>query len=181
MKLRILVVAAIVVGVTLIPATAWAKGAKAVTITGPGLEQPVHVAHTPAPKSVTASRLAQATGLYYAAFRTTPTPMTDTRPAGRLGPRYRAVYELYAAAGTVTVRQDLYPFAAAGFVSHTPSGQRVSAGTTPGGWYVATDSFNGVDSRSATAMLVALGAPDRRSRSVRSAGVARAALVIHLA
>jgi hypothetical protein len=170
MKLRIVVVAAIVIGVALVPATAWAKGAKDVTITGPGLQKPVHVENTAGPKIVEVNRLAQATGLYYAAFHTTPTPMTDARPAGKLGPRYRAVYELYASEDTVvTFRQDLYPFAAAGFVSHTPSRQRVFGGTAPGGWYVATDSFNGVDSRSATAMLVALGAPDRRASSVKAA------------
>lgn len=164
MKLRILVVAAIVVAVALVPATAWAKGAKNVTITGPGLQKPVHVENTAGPKIVAVSRLAQATGLYYAAFHTTPTPMTDSRPAGRLGPRYRAVYELYASEDkVVALRQDLYPFATAGFVSHTASGQRVFDGTAPGGWYVATDSFSRVDSRSATAMLVALGAPDRQA------------------
>jgi hypothetical protein len=170
MKLRILVVAAVVVAVALVPATAWAKGAKNVTITGPGLKKPVHVENTPGPKIVAVNRLAQATGLYYAAFQTTPNPMTDVRPAGKLGPRYRAVYELYASEDkVVTIRQDLYPFATAGFVSHTPSGQRVFDRTAPGGWYVATDSFNGVDSRSATAMLVALGVPDRRARSVKTA------------
>ena len=169
MKLRIIVVAAIVVGVALVPAAAWAKGAKDVTITGPGLHKPVHVENTAGPKIVEVNRLAEATGLLYAAFRTRPSPMTAARPAGKLGPRYRAVYELYAAEGkVVVVRQDLYPFAAAGFVSHTPPGQPVFERTAQSGWYVTADSFStGLNGRSATAMLVALGATDRRARSVK--------------
>jgi hypothetical protein len=169
MKLRIVVIAAVAAAVTLVPTTAWAKGPKNVTITGPGLQQPLHLENTTGPQPVTVNDLAQATGLYYAAFHTTPTPITDTRPAGRLGPRYRAVYALYASQNTVTkVRQNLYPFAKAGFVTYTPSHQRLFNRSVPGGWYVATTSFNGIDGQAATAMLVALGAPDRRARDVKA-------------
>ena len=87
----------------------WAKGAKDVTISGPGLHRPVTVENTVGPHVVEVNRLAEATGVFYAAFRTKPSPMTRARPAGRLGPRYRAVYELYASeATTVTIRQDVY-------------------------------------------------------------------------
>ena len=160
MKLRILVVATIVAGVALVPGSAWAKGAKGVTITGPGLDQPVHVENTAGPAVVEVNRLSEATGLLDAAFRTRPSPMTRARPAGTLGPRYRAVYELSASEDTtVVVRQDLYPFAAAGFVSYTPPGQRVFEKTATSGWYVATDAHDtGIDGQSAVTMLVALGA-----------------------
>ncbi len=167
MKLRILAAAAIVVGVALIPATAWAKGAKSITITGPGLGQPAHVENTGGPEIVDVNRLAEATGLLYAAFRATPTPMTHARPAGKLGPRYRAVYELYAGENeTVVIRQDIYPFAAAGFVSYTPPGQHVIDRTARSGWYLTTDTYDtGLDSPNATAMLVALGARHPHARS----------------
>ncbi len=167
MKLRTLAVAIVVVGVVLIPTTAWAKGAKDVTITGPGLHQPVHVENIAGPTIIEVNRLAEATGLLYAAFRTTPSPITHARPAGKLGPRYRAVYELYASeSNTVTIRQDLYPFAAAGFVSYTAPGQHVFQRTARSGWYVTTDKYNtGVDSPSATAMLVSLGAPPPKAKS----------------
>jgi hypothetical protein len=162
MKLRILIVGAIVAGVVLLPATAWAKGAKDVTITGPGLATPVHLENAAGPTTVDVNRLAEATGLFYAAFRAKPTPMVEPRPAGRLGPRYRAAYELYVAQDKVeVVRQDLYPFAAAGFVSYTPPGQRAFEHRTQSGWYVSTNSAT------ATAMLVTLGAsrlPIRQSR-----------------
>jgi hypothetical protein len=161
-KLRILVITAVVVAVGLVPATAWAKGAKNVTITGPGLRQPVHVEDAGGSKVVSVHVLAQATGLYHAAFRTTPTPMTATRPIGKLGPRYRAVYALYASGDTTTrIRQHLYPFAKAGFVTYTPAGQRAFDGTVSDGWYVLTKTFNGIGIQSATAMFVELGAPDR--------------------
>ncbi len=77
-----------------------------------------------------------------------------------MGPRYRAVYELSASEDTtVVVRQDLYPFAAAGFVSYTPPGQRVFEKTATSGWYVATDAHDtGIDGQSVVTMLVALGA-----------------------
>ena len=168
MKHRILVFAAIVVGIALAPATAWAKGAKDVTISGPGLNRPVTVENTVGPHVVEVNRLAEATGLFYAAFRTKPSPMTRARPAGRLGPRYRAVYELYASeATTVTIRQDIYPFAAAGFASYTPPGQRALDKTATSGWYVTSDTTNtGIDGRRATGMLVALGVLDRHARDI---------------
>ncbi len=171
MKLRILAIAAIVIGAVLIPTTASAKGTKDVTITGPGLEHPVLVGNTAGPDPVDVNRLADATGLFHVAFRTAPTPMTDARPAGKLGPRYRASYELYAAQDKVVViRQDLYPFAAAGFVTHTPPRQHAFNQTVHSGWYVTTAASNtGLDSRSATALLIALGAPDPRATSSKVA------------
>jgi hypothetical protein len=172
MKLRILVVAAVVVGVALVPATAWAKGAREVTITGPGIHGPVRLENTAdGPEVVDVNRLAEATGLFDAAFGAAPTRMTDTRPRGKLGPRYRAVYGfLVGQDEVVPIRQDLYPFAAAGFVSHTPRGQQLFQQTVQSGWYVTTDSYDtGIDGKSATEMLVALGARDHRGRSVRAA------------
>jgi hypothetical protein len=171
MKLRILVAAAIIIGVALVPAAAWAKGAKDVTITGPGLDHPVHLDDSAGPTTVQVNRLAQATGLFDAAFGTTPSSMRRTRPAGKLGPRYRAVYELYAEPGSdVHVHQDLYPFAAAGFVSHTARGQRALRRSATGGWYVTGASpSSGIDDQGATAMLVALGAHDRPAGRVEAA------------
>ena len=97
--------------------------------------------------------------------------MTHTRPAGKLGRHYRAVYELYVAQDkVVSVRQDLYPFAAAGFVSYTPPGQHVFQRTARSGWYVTTDAYNtGLDSPNATAMLVTLGASHPQAKKTKPA------------
>jgi hypothetical protein len=96
------------------------------------------------------------TGTFYAAFRTTPSPIEASRPTGPLGPRYRIVYRLYTGEKEVTpVRQDVYPFARAGFVTFTPAGQRVFDKQVVSGWYTSPAS--------ATELFVAAGVPDRRS------------------
>jgi hypothetical protein len=172
MKLRILLVTVIVGAAALVPGVAWAKGAKSATITGPGLEQPVHVGHDPRTAPVTVSWLSRVTGLYFTAFRATPSP-TQKRPDGKLGPRYRAEFEMYAAADkTVTFRQDLYPFAAVGFVTYTRPGQAIFGSSAPGGWYVTSDALGEAESNAATEMMIKLGA--RRSKAVVGARVATA-------
>jgi hypothetical protein len=158
----------------LVAGTAFAKGARDVTITGPGLAAPVHLdttstspSGTPAP-SVGVNELADATGAFFAVFRTVPTPLERQRPVGSLGPRYRIVYQLYTGQDKVTpVRQDVYPFAHAGFVTYTPSGQRAFDKTVRSGWYTsavhAGPFGGGMTSEAAIALFVSAGVPDRRT------------------
>jgi len=116
-----------------------------------------------APAPVGVNDLAEATGALYAVFRTTPTPIVRQRPPGALGPRYRIVYEIMTGQDEVTpVRQDVYPFARAGFVSYTPPRQRAFDKLVRAGWYIATPhgDTSGMTSSAATALFVSAGIPD---------------------
>jgi hypothetical protein len=139
-----------------------------------GLAAPVHLdATSTSPSgtpvaSVGVNELADATGAFFAVFRTAPTPLERHRPAGSLGPRYRIVYQLYTGPDQVTpVRQDVYPFARAGFVTDTPSGQRAFDQAVRSGWYTSAvygGAFGGgMTSDAAIALFVSAGVPDRRT------------------
>ena len=161
-------VALVISVLALLPGTAFAKGARDATISGPGLREPLHVDSAQEGQSL--HHLADSTGMYYAAFPATPSPIEPRPPRGRLGPRYRVVYELYTDMDTVTpVRQDVYPFARAGFVTYTPAGQRIFDKGVRSGWYTsavqAVPIGGGMPSETATDAFVALGVPDRRISS----------------
>jgi hypothetical protein len=145
-----------------------AKGAQDATLTGPGITTPLHIGNDPeGPTTVNVNRLVEATGTNYAVFRTRPSPLESVRPAGRLGPRYRIVYRLYTGENEATpVRQTIYPFARAGFVTYTPPGQRAFDAEVRAGWYTSavqpTPVGGGMSSPAATALFVSVGLPDRR-------------------
>ena len=151
--------------------TAGAKGAQDATLTGPGISGELHIVNVPeGPAPVNVNRLAEATGTDYAVFRTRPSPLESRRPAGPLGPRYRIVYRLYTGENEVTpIRQNVYPFARAGFVTYTPPGQRAFHKTVRSGWYVSavqpSPVGGGMASETATAVFVSAGVPDRRPSS----------------
>jgi hypothetical protein len=148
MKVRILLVTALTGGLAFGWTTAAAKGAQRLTLTGPGLATPIQL--TNSPESVRAMhRIAEHAGLYkYGSDR-----VLAHRPAGDLGPRYVATYDLVIAQSTTTpLCQEMYPFAAGGAVVYTPPGQRVGGGTRrPARWYQAGTEL--------TMRLVAVGVP----------------------
>ncbi len=134
MKGRVAVGLLIVLVAVLIPEVAAAKGTREAKVTGPGLASPIRL---PA-GSITANDLARAAGLFAGQWAGTSTDVERERPPGDLGPRYVAKYRwLIGPNETVPVRQELYPFAAIGPVTFTPSGQRVRDLISTGGWYRA--------------------------------------------
>ncbi len=133
-----------------------AKGPSKVTITGPGLAEPIVLSGDP--ESNVGSRfgrLVDHSGWFAEVFQQSPDPTSSTRPTGRLGPRYTATYVVpIGGDASKPVRQQLYPFAAGGPVTHTRAGQPVFVGTvTHGGWYRAPIALRRT--------LVAIGLPSK--------------------
>lgn len=107
--------------------------------------------------------------------------MTDKRPAGKLGPRYRIVWTVPGPNGKAKISQDAYPYAQPQPVTYMKPGQVFWDGQhTRGGWYVGDAQLR--------ASLIAVGVP----RSAPSAngsdwakwtriGLGGAALVLVLA
>jgi hypothetical protein len=147
MRLRILVAAMLAAGIALVPTAAVAKGAKELTLSGPGLAAPLRLANT-AEAAVSPNTIAQKAGL----LGSTADPVTARRPAGRLGPRYVATYQwLVGPDKTVSLRQELYPFADGAALSHTRRGRRALGVPARDGWYRAGPEL--------TLLLVAAGVP----------------------
>jgi hypothetical protein len=144
-----------------------AKGAQDATLIGPGIDGTLHIVNEPeGPATVNVNRLAEATGTNYAVFHTRPSPLVSQRPRGPLGPRYRIVYRLYTGENEVTpVRQTVYPFARAGFVTYTPPSQRAFDKAVRSGWYTSavqpSPVGGGIPSEAATAMFVSVGVPSQ--------------------
>jgi hypothetical protein len=136
MKLRILLGGVLASGLVVIPfAPVHAKGPIGATVSGPGVETPIHVDFDEAPGQ-TVSHLAEVTGFYGATLGMSPdVNRLESAPAGDLGPRYDAVYRFGVDS---LVRQQLYPFAQPVAVTYTRPGQRIFVGEeTNGGWYRA--------------------------------------------
>ena len=138
--------------------TAAAKGPTKVTITGPELARAI-VLGGDAEGNVSSrfGQLVQQTGWFPQVFRQTPESTSRTRPPGKLGPRYDAVYLVPGPdGGTSLVRQQLYPYAAAGPLTYLRPGQPVfptQGMTTHGGWYRSPVALR--------RLLVSLGFPAR--------------------
>jgi hypothetical protein len=147
MSLRILVAATLAVGVAFVPTAADAKGAREMTVAGPGLDAPIRLANT-ANAAISPNTIAQQSGL----FSSSPDRVIAGRPHGRLGPRYVASYQwLVGPDKTTVLRQQLYPFADGGAFSYTRPGRRVLDVPRRGGWYRAGAEL--------TLLLVAAGVP----------------------
>lgn len=118
-------------------ATAAAKGPSNVRITGPGLASPIVLRGSPEENLGSRfGRLVETSGWFSQVFRRSPDPTSRTRPPGRLGPRFVAVYVVpQGDGGPATIRQELYPYASAGPVSHMLAGQPVMGQESWGGWY----------------------------------------------
>jgi hypothetical protein len=136
---RILVLVTLAaVALLILPATAQAKGASRATLGGGGLPGPVTVGGDGEPGSGDLlARLAEQTGAYAAMYEDGGQQLGAARPSGELGPQYVVTYTIPSpAGGEDAVRQELYPFAAAGPVSFTAAGQRFMDNMqTRGGWY----------------------------------------------
>jgi hypothetical protein len=146
----------------LLPATAAAKGPIEASIDGPGLHEPLRIGDEDewSGRELAAGsplmRLAESLGFFPAAFgAANASQMLPGRPKGVLGPRYLVTYVVPGPEGVEDVlRQDLYPYAAAGLVSYMPQGQRFfGSRETAGGWFVAPTNFK--------SELVAAGLPAR--------------------
>jgi hypothetical protein len=147
MRLRMFVAAAVATGLTLAPSPAGAKGAKEMTLVGPGLQNPIRLANN-ATTEIAPNLIVQKAGL----FDSTVEHRLAARPPGRLGPRYVATYRwLVGPDETIRVRQMLYPFADGGAVSHMSRDKQVRGFTFAGGWYQAGPEL--------TLILVASGVP----------------------
>jgi hypothetical protein len=142
-----------------LPATAAAKGPDQATITGPGLDAPLSISGTEGTGDL--GLLVQEAGFFPATFQQSPDPMLAKVPLARLGPRFAVVYRLPGPNSEAdTLRQDLYPYAAGGPISHMKPGQRFwEQQTTRGGWYRGTPELK--------RMLVRAGLP-ARAADVRS-------------
>ena len=160
-----------------LPATAFGKGPSAASIDGPG-GGGEGITFTGYGESAGSSLgdLTLLSGFFPAAFGQEPRPMLPSRPEGDLGPRYTITYTVPTGAGVADrIRQELYPYAAAGPVTYMVPGQRLFDRETPGGWFQAD--------RHLKELLVSAGlppkAPDARAPSPdRSLPLDLAALVV---
>jgi hypothetical protein len=146
-----------------LPGTAAAKGPSKATITGPGLSEPVVLNGMPESDTGTRfGRLVEQGGWFQEVFRQSPDPTSAAAPTRQLGPRYDAVYVVPTGdMQPATIRQELYPFASGGPVTHLRAGQPIFGGTTPGGWYRSPVSLR--------ATLVSLGLPKQPPSVTESA------------
>ena len=133
---RILVLFA--VAALALPTAAVAKGPASATIEGPGIGSGLKLSGGGENVGTPLGDLTHYGGFFPAVFGQTPDPMRDARPKGDLGPKYEAKYSLPTSdGGTVTVVQDVYPYANPP-VTYTKPGQDVFDGMkTRGGWYTA--------------------------------------------
>jgi hypothetical protein len=122
-------------GTVALAGPASAKGIQSATISGPGLDHPIDVT----PPNGDGGRLSSVTGFWdVMPGQPRPPTFTDEAPPGQLGPRYTITWRLMTGPNeTTAIRQEIYPYAEAGPLVHTGSGQPVFDATTDGGWYAA--------------------------------------------
>ena len=149
----------VAVGAIALPASAFAKGASEASIQGPGLGKTVMISGDGETSGDKLGNLGQSAGFFPAVFGQTPDPMTEQRPAGKLGPRYRIVWTVPGPNGESRISQDAYPYADPQPVTYMKPGQVFWDGQrTRGGWYVGDSQLR--------ASLFAAGVP----RSAPSTG-----------
>jgi hypothetical protein len=148
----------VVAGAVALPASAYAKGASEASIEGPGMGKTI-VTGNGETTGDKLGNLGQSAGFFPAVFGQTPDPMTDQRPAGKLGPRYRIVWTVPGPNGASKISQDAYPYAQPQPVTYMKPGQVFWDGQhTRGGWYAGGSQLS--------SSLFALGVP----KSLHSAG-----------
>ena len=114
---------------------AQAKGIQSATITGPGLDEPIAVAHS----RRDSGDLARLTAVWEVMPGQPQTPaLMDQAPTGQLGPRYRITWRLMTDSDE-TDRDPPGPLPLRGRWSAGPhpAGQLIFDGSTSGGWYGA--------------------------------------------
>ncbi len=148
-KVLLVLLAAVAVA---FPASAYAKGASDASIEGPGLGKTVKISGNGESSGDRLGNLGQSAGFFPAVYGQSPDPMTDARPAGRLGPRYRIVWTVPGPNGESKITQDAYPYAQPQPVTYMKPGQVFWDGQhTRGGWYVGDAQLR--------ASLIAVGVP----------------------
>lgn len=172
----------VVVSAFALPASASAKGASEASIEGPGLGKTIKVSGNGETSGNKLGNLGESAGFFPAVFVRSPDPMTDKRPAGELGPRYRIVWTVPGPNGESKITQDAYPYAQPQPITYMKPGQVFWDGQhTRGGWYVG-----GAQLRTS---LIAVGVPTSAPSSGSGfdwtkwtwIGLAGAALVLALA
>jgi hypothetical protein len=128
-------VLAALVAAFVVPATALAKEPSEASIKGPGFSKTVKMKQDF--ENSPLGRLTMEAGFFPAAVGQQPDPMLPGRPSGKLGPKYTVVWTVPMPGNTHRVRQDLYPYAAGGALSHMSRGQAIFDTQTVGGWYRA--------------------------------------------
>ena len=118
------------------PSQALGKGPSAATMEGPGGGGGITFSGDEG--SGPLGNLTQQSGWFAAVFGQEPNPMLATRPKGDLGPRYTVTYTVPTDMNrTVTIRQDIYPYASPGPVTYLAPGQPIFDMNTRGGWFQA--------------------------------------------
>ncbi len=116
-----------------VPSAALGKGPTAATMEGPGAGGGVSFSG-----SGPLGNLTQESGWFATAFEQEPSPLLAGRPKGDLGPRYTVTYTVPQDVNrTVTIRQDIYPYASEGPVTYMAPGQPIFDTQTRGGWFQA--------------------------------------------
>jgi hypothetical protein len=164
MKRLSFVLLAFVLALTVLPATALAKGPIEASIDGPGLGAPLQIGDRDnwgeegaMASSQPIMQFAEAAGFFPAAFGQSPDPMLERRPAGNLGPRYVVEYRVPGPNNTEDViLQDLYPYAKPVAVTYMKPGQTLfGTQATRGGWFAGSPHI----ARPLHEVLVAAGLP----------------------
>jgi hypothetical protein len=120
-------------------AAAHAKGPVQATITGPGLVRAIVISGYGENGTGAMGRLTMEGGFFVEVFGQAPDPRLEKEPVN-LGPRYRVDYRVPGPTASVTLHQDLYPYAAGGVVTYMRPGQRFWGGQrTHGGWIRAPE------------------------------------------
>jgi hypothetical protein len=130
------VLAALAGAALLLPAAALAKEPSEASINGPGFSKTLKMNQVFSEQSPL-GRLTMESGFFPAAVGQQPDPMLPGRPSVKLGPKYTIVWTVPMGGNTHRIRQDLYPYAAGGAVTHMSRGQAIFDTQTVGGWYRA--------------------------------------------
>lgn len=119
-----------------LPSLALGKGPTAATMDGPGGGGGITFSGDEG--SGPLGNLTRQSGWFAAAFEQEPNPLLAARPKGDLGPKYTVTYTVPTDMNrTVTIRQDIYPYASPGPVTYMAPGQPIFDMETRGGWFQA--------------------------------------------
>lgn len=118
------------------PSQALGKGPSAATMDGPGGGGGITFSGDEG--SGPLGSLTQQSGWFAAVFEQEPNPMLAARPKGDLGPKYTVTYTVPGLNNdTLTITQDVYPYASSGPVTYLAPGQPIFDMQTRGGWFQA--------------------------------------------
>lgn len=118
------------------PSQALGKGPSAATMEGPGGSGGITFSGDEG--SGPLGSLTQQSGWFAAVFEQEPNPMLAARPKGDLGPKYTVTYTVPGLNNdTLTITQDVYPYASSGPVTYLAPGQPIFDMQTRGGWFQA--------------------------------------------